>query len=131
MHQIKIDPRRTLGDIDPNIFGGFAEHLGRCIYGGLYQPHTAQADAQGFRKDVMRALKLLQLSIIRYPGGNFASGYRWMDGIGPLEKRPARLDLAWQSQEPNTFGTNEFITFCRKLKVEPYLVVNCGDGCSK
>jgi alpha-N-arabinofuranosidase len=73
-------------------------------------------------------LKCLQLSNIRYPGGNFTSGYRWMDGVGPLEKRPARSDLAWQSLETNHFGTNEFITFCRKLKAEPYLVVNCGDG---
>ncbi|HSW57073.1 MAG TPA: alpha-L-arabinofuranosidase C-terminal domain-containing protein [Dehalococcoidales bacterium] len=128
MNQIGIDLRRILSTIDSNIFGGFAEHLGRCIYGGIYQPQTPQADRQGFRKDVLQALKLLQLSNIRYPGGNFASGYRWMDGIGPLEKRPARLDLAWQTLEPNHFGTNEFIRFCRQLKAEPYLVVNCGDG---
>ncbi len=120
--------RRIVGNIDPNIFGGFAEHLGRCIYGGIYQPRTPQADQDGFRTDVLQALKLLQLSNIRYPGGNFASGYRWMDGIGPVEKRPARSDLAWHSLESNQFGTNEFMTFCRKLKSEPYLVVNCGDG---
>jgi alpha-N-arabinofuranosidase len=77
---------------------------------------------------VLKALKRLHFSNIRYPGGNFASGYRWMDGVGPVEERPARSDLAWHSLEPNHFGTNEFITFCRKLNTEPYLVVNCGDG---
>lgn len=128
MNQIKIDPERILSDIDRNIFGGFVEHLGRCVYGGIYEPDSPFADEQGFRTDVMAALQRLGLAVIRYPGGNFASGYRWRDGVGPVTQRPARTDLAWQTLDSNRFGTNEFIGFCRKLNSEPYLVVNCGDG---
>jgi alpha-N-arabinofuranosidase len=128
MNRIKIDPQRVIGIIDRNIFGGFAEHLGRCIYGGIYEPGSPLADRQGFRKDVLDALRRLGIAIVRYPGGNFASGYRWRDGVGPVSERPARTDLAWNDIEPNHFGTNEFIEFCRRLKTEPYLVVNCGDG---
>ena len=111
MNEIRIDPERTISDIDPNIFGGFAEHLGRCIYGGIYDPGSPHAAKHGLRTDVLAALKRLHLPVIRYPGGNFASGYRWMDGIGPLENRPARMDLAWESVESNRFGTNEFVMF--------------------
>jgi alpha-N-arabinofuranosidase len=128
MNHIKIDPQRVIDTIDRNIFGGFAEHLGRCIYGGIYEPGSPLADKQGFRRDVLDALKRLGISIIRYPGGNFASGYRWRDGVGSVNERPARTDLAWNDIETNHFGTNEFIQFCRRLKTEPYLVVNCGDG---
>jgi alpha-N-arabinofuranosidase len=128
MNRIKIDPERIIGEIDRNIFGGFAEHLGRCIYGGIYEPGSPLADEQGFRKDVLDALRRLRIPIVRYPGGNFASGYRWQDGVGPVNERPARTDLAWHDIEPNNFGTNEFVEFCRKLKTEPCLVVNCGDG---
>ena len=128
MNQIKIDPGRTLGDIDRNIFGGFAEHLGRCIYGGIYEPDSPLADEYGLRTDVMTSLRRLHLPVIRYPGGNFVSGYRWMDGVGPLPERPARPELAWHTTETNHFGTNEFVRFCRKLNSEPYLCVNCGDG---
>jgi alpha-N-arabinofuranosidase len=128
MNEIRIDPERIISDISPNIFGGFAEHLGRCIYGGIYEPCSPLADTNGFRKDVLAVLKRLKLPVIRYPGGNFASGYRWMDGIGPKENRPARMDLAWESVESNQFGTNEFVDFCRTLGSEPYLAVNCGDG---
>jgi len=128
LNQIKIDPERILSDIDHNIFGGFAEHLGRCIYGGIFEPDSPFADESGLRSDVMTALHRLNLPLIRYPGGNFVSGYHWMDGIGHLSERPIRTDLAWQDSETNQFGTNEFIGFCRKLNSEPYLVVNCGDG---
>jgi alpha-L-arabinofuranosidase len=128
MNSIKIDLARTIGDIDHNIFGGFVEHLGRCIYGGIYEPDSTFADKQGLRTDVLAVLKRLQMSVIRYPGGNFVSGYRWMDGIGPLKDRPSRSELAWHTIESNHFGTNEFIQFCRKLGTEPYFVVNCGDG---
>jgi alpha-L-arabinofuranosidase len=128
MNHIKIDPQRVIGTIDRNIFGGFAEHLGRCIYGGIYEPGSQLADKQGFRKDVMDDLKRLGITIVRYPGGNFASGYRWRDGVGPVNERPVRTDLAWNDIETNNFGTNEFIEFCRKLNTEPFLVVNCGDG---
>ncbi len=128
MNLIKIDPDRVISDIDRNIFGGFAEHLGRCIYGGIFDPDSPFADEHGLRKDVLAALERLQLPVIRYPGGNFVSGYRWMDGVGPFSERPVRTDLAWQAIDTNHFGTNEFINFCRRLKSEPYLVVNCGDG---
>jgi len=125
---VTIDPERILAPIDHNLFGGFAEHLGRCIYGGIYEPSSPHADEDGLRRDVLKALKRLGLPVIRYPGGNFVSGYRWRDGVGPSEERQARMDLAWHDLEPNTFGTNEFVGFCRKLGSEPYLAVNCGDG---
>ena len=128
MNSIKVDVNRRLGSIDSNLFGGFAEHLGRCVYGGMYEPGSPLADADGMRTDVLAALRRLKMPIIRYPGGNFVSGYRWMDGVGPIEDRPTRPDLAWETLEPNQFGTNEFIKFCRKINAEPYLVVNCGDG---
>ena len=125
---VKIDPTRTLAPIDPNIFGGFAEHLGRCIYGGIYEPGSPHAGEDGLRKDVLTTLKRLDMPVMRYPGGNFVSGYRWRDGVGPKEERKARMDLAWHDVEPNTFGTNEFVDFCRKLGTEPYFAVNAGDG---
>lgn len=128
MNHIKIDLDRRLGNIHPHIFGGFAEHLGRCFYGGIYEPGSPLADDEGFRTDVLDALRRLRMPIIRYPGGNFVSGYRWLDGVGPLEERQTRIDMAWDTLEPNHFGTNEFIQFCRKVETEPYFVVNCGDG---
>jgi alpha-L-arabinofuranosidase len=128
VNRIKIDLDRTSGLIDRNIFGGFAEHLGRCIYGGIYDPGSPLADEDGLRKDVLASLRRLRMPLIRYPGGNFASGYHWRDGVGPLEERQPRTDLAWHAVDPNTFGTNQFIRFCRQLNTEPYLVVNCGDG---
>jgi alpha-N-arabinofuranosidase len=127
-NRVTIDPERILAPIDGNLFGGFAEHLGRCIYGGIYEPSSPHADEDGLRRDVLKALKRLGLPVIRYPGGNFVSGYCWRDGVGPPEERQARMDLAWHDLEPNTFGTNEFVGFCRKLESEPYLAVNCGDG---
>jgi alpha-N-arabinofuranosidase len=128
MNRIKIDLDRTLGTIDRNVFGGFAEHLGRSIYGGIYEPGSPLSDEDGLRSDVLDALRRLRLGNVRYPGGNFVSGYRWRDGVGPVEERPRRAELAWGAIEPNTFGTNEFVAFCRRLGTEPYLVVNCGDG---
>jgi len=128
MNRIKIDLERTLGDIDRNIFGGFAEHLRQVIYGGIYDPDSPLADKDGLRSDVQAALQRLNFPIVRYPGGNFASGYRWRDGIGPRNERPGRHDLAWNNYDSNQFGTNEFIKFCRKLNIEPYLCTNCGDG---
>ena len=128
MNQIKIDLERTLGSIDRNIFGGFTEHLGRSVYGGISEPDSPFADEDGLRTDVLNAVCRLRMPIVRYPGGNFVSGYRWMDGVGPKEDRPVRNDMAWNAVESNQFGTNEFIQFCRKVNAEPYLVVNCGDG---
>ncbi len=100
MNHIKIDLERRLGSIDRNIFGGFAEHLGRCIYNGIFEPASPLADAQGIRTDVLAALRRLRMPLIRYPGGNFVSGYRWRDGVGPVEARPARDDLAWGPSKP-------------------------------
>ncbi|NOY58028.1 MAG: alpha-N-arabinofuranosidase, partial [Calditrichaeota bacterium] len=126
--RIKIDTDRKIGEIDKNIYGNFAEHLGRCIYGGIYDPGSKLSDENGFRKDVLEAAKGLNVTILRYPGGNFVSDYHWLDGIGPKDQRPTRLDLAWKTLEPNTFGTDEFIAYCRKLGTEPYLAVNMGTG---
>jgi alpha-L-arabinofuranosidase len=128
MDRITIDLDSRIGDIDRNVFGGFVEHLGRCVYGGIYEPGSPRSGPDGLRQDVLEAAERLRYSNIRYPGGNFVSAYRWLDGVGPVEERPARHEPAWDSIEPNAFGTNEFIGFCRQLGAEPYLVVNAGDG---
>ena len=107
--RIKIDTDRTIGEVDPNLFGNFAEHLGRCIYGGIYEPGSPLADQDGYRKDVMEAIKGLGVTVLRWPGGNFVSGYNWKDGIGPKSERPVRPEGAWGSLEPNQFGTDEFL----------------------
>lgn len=125
---ILIDNNRRISDISPLLFGGFAEHLGRCIYGGIYDPASPHADENGLRKDVLDSLRELNFRVIRYPGGNFLSGYRWEDGIGPKDQRPTRRDLAWRSIETNQFGTDEFMVFCEKIKTEPMLAVNMGTG---
>ena len=127
-NHISVQLDRTIAPINRDIFGGFAEHLGRCIYGGIYEPDSPHAGKDGLRTDVLEALKRLDMPVIRYPGGNFVSGYRWRDGVGPKEERKARMELAWHDLEPNTFGTNEFVDFCHQLNSEPYLAVNCGDG---
>ena len=126
--QIFIDTNRTIAPISPLLFGGFAEHMGRCIYEGIYDPKSPRADERGLRKDVMEALCDQGYTIIRYPGGNFLSGYHWLDGVGPKEQRPRRRELAWQSLETNQFGTDEFIEFCRMINVQPMLGVNMGTG---
>jgi len=123
-----LDTKRTLGEISPLIFGGFAEHMGRCIYEGIYDPQSPHADEHSLRRDVMAALRELNFRVIRYPGGNFLSGYRWLDGVGPREKRPTRRDLAWHSIETNQFGPDEFIEFCHALGTQPILAVNLGTG---
>ncbi|MEJ8847630.1 alpha-N-arabinofuranosidase [Variovorax rhizosphaerae] len=123
---VALNPEAVIGETDPRLFGAFVEHLGRCVYGGIYEPGHATADAHGFRHDVLELVRELAPTIMRYPGGNFVSGYNWEDGVGPAEKRPRRLDLAWMSTEPNTFGTNEFIDWCRLANIEPMLAVNLG-----
>ena len=112
----------------PEDFGGFLEHMGRAVYEGVYDPDCAQADEEGFRRDVMDALRRLRMTAMRYPGGNFASGYHWIDGVGPREKRPTVRELAWQSIETNQFGTDEYIRLCRKMDWTPMLTVNLGTG---
>lgn len=126
--RIKIDTDRVIGQVHPHVFGNFAEHLGRCIYGGLYEEGSPLSDADGFRKDVMEAIKGLGVTLLRWPGGNFASGYHWKDGIGPKHLRPARPEGAWGDVESNRFGTDEFLLYCERLGVEPYICINAGLG---
>ena len=121
-----IDAAARVGVIDPRLFGSFVEHMGRAIYGGIYEPGHPTADADGWRGDVLDLVRRLGVSSIRYPGGNFVSGYDWEDGIGPRSKRPARLDRAWHSIEPNLVGTDDFIEWARQANAEPMLVVNLG-----
>jgi len=123
---VTLDRAFTISEVDPRLFGGFAEHLGRCIYGGIYEPGHPEADAQGFRQDVLRLVRELAMPVMRYPGGNFVSGYDWEDGVGPLAERPRRLDPAWNSTETNAFGTNEFVRWCRAAETQPMLAVNLG-----
>src|SRR5919201_1212901 len=128
MARISLDPDRALGRIDRRIFGAFIEHLGRCIYGGIFDEDSPLSDAQGFRRDVLEAARALRPPILRWPGGNFVSGYHWTDGIGPRDQRPRRLELAWHDEESNRFGTDEFIAYCRALGAEPYICINMGTG---
>ncbi|KAF7327234.1 Glycoside hydrolase family 51 protein [Mycena kentingensis (nom. inval.)] len=127
---IRIDPERHIAPVDPRIYSGFTEHMGRCIYGGLYDPGNPNglADEQGYRKDVLDALKALKVPVVRYPGGNFVSSYRWQDGIGPKHLRPRRPELAWLTEEGNQFGTDEFMAWCKELGAEPYICLNMGTG---
>lgn len=124
--RIKLDLDRTVGEVSPLIYGNFVEHLGRMIYGGIFEPGSPLADEHGLRQDVMEAIRELNPTILRYPGGNFVSNYHWMDGVGP--ERKAQIDLAWHVLEPNTFGTNEFMEFVRQVGAEPYFTVNMGTG---
>ena len=121
-----LDRSVAIGQTDRRLFGAFVEHLGRCVYGGIFEPGHATADEHGFRQDVLALVRELAPTIMRYPGGNFVSGYDWEDGVGPAGSRPRRLDLAWMSTEPNQFGTNEFIDWCRRASIEPMLAVNLG-----
>jgi len=128
MSLIKLDLDRRLGAIDPKLYGMFIEHLGRCIYGGIYEAGSSFSDEHGFRRDVLNAARRLRLPLLRWPGGNFVSGYHWLDGVGPKERRPVRAELAWNAIESNQIGTNEFVHYCRLLDTEPYICVNLGTG---
>ena len=121
-----IDPASIVGAIDHRLFGSFVEHMGRAIYGGIFEPDHPTADADGWRRDVLELVRSLGVTIIRYPGGNFVSGYDWEDGVGPRATRPTRLDLAWRSVEPNLVGTDEFIAWTGLAGAEPMLAVNLG-----
>ncbi|KAJ3801853.1 glycoside hydrolase family 51 protein [Lentinula aff. detonsa] len=128
---IHIDPARSISRVDPRIYSGFTEHMGRCIYGGIYEPENPNSLADpntGFRKDVLSVLKELNVPIFRYPGGNFVSSYKWQDGIGPKHLRPRRPELAWLTEESNQFGTDEFMQFCKAMNAEPYICLNMGTG---
>ena len=117
-----------IGEVDPRIFGGFLEHMGRAVYQGVYDPASLHTDGEGFRTDVLEALGRLGMTVMRYPGGNFVSGYHWQDGVGPRENRPTVRELAWRTIEPNQFGTDEFISLSRKMGWTPMLAVNLGTG---
>jgi len=124
--KITLCEGNQIGKVDPRIYGSFVEHMGRAVYGGIYEPGHPASDEDGFRQDVLELVKELNVPIVRYPGGNFVSGYRWEDGIGPREKRPRRLELAWRAIETNQIGINEFIAWCRKADAEPMVTVNLG-----
>lgn len=124
--EVVLDPAHGLAEVPRRIFGSFAEHMGRCIYGGIYQPDHAAADEEGSRTDVLQLVREMGVSLVRYPGGNFVSSYRWEDGIGPRADRPRRLNLAWRCMESNEFGLNEFISWTKKANVEPMMSVNLG-----
>jgi alpha-N-arabinofuranosidase len=129
--RIHVDPARKIAPLDRNLLGSFLEHLGRAIYGGIYEPGSKLADSSGFRKDVLEEIRQLGVPIIRYPGGNFVSGYNWLDGVGPRDKRPRVLEKAWNSIETNQFGVNDFVTWCRAVGAEPLLGLNFGTGTSE
>jgi alpha-N-arabinofuranosidase len=123
---VTIDSGRQIAPIDHHLFGSFLEHLGRAIYEGIYDPKSKFADSNGFRTDVIKEVHDLGVPIVRYPGGNFVSGYHWLDGVGPKKDRPTVLDRAWNTLEPNQFGTNEFIAWTRAVGTEPLFGLNFG-----
>jgi alpha-N-arabinofuranosidase len=123
-----INQARYKSDLDRRLFGAFLEHLGRAVYTGVYDPKSKLADKQGFRTDVIAQVKGMGVPMMRYPGGNFVSGYNWLDGVGPKAQRPTVLERAWNSLEPNQFGTNEFIDWCRLVNTDPLLGFNLGTG---
>ncbi|MDC3416875.1 alpha-N-arabinofuranosidase [Aquibacillus salsiterrae] len=121
-----LDKNYEIAKIDERIYGSFIEHLGRAVYGGIYEPGHPEADEQGFRKDVIELVKELQVPIVRYPGGNMVSAYNWEDGVGPKEDRPRRLELAWRVIETNEVGTNEFVDWAKKVNSDVMMAVNLG-----
>jgi len=126
--RVVVDCRRTIAPLERTLFGSFLEHLGRAIYEGIYDPGSKLSDSNGFRKDALNEIRELGVPIIRYPGGNFVSGYDWLDGVGPKSSRPRVLDKAWNSIESNQFGTNEFMAWCKAAGTTPLIGVNLGTG---
>lgn len=124
--RVVLDEDRLVGALDPRLFGTFVEHVGRGVYTGIYEPDHPSADGLGFREDVQELVRDLGVSLVRYPGGNFVSGYRWEDGIGPRDERPRRLDLAWRTIESNQVGTDEFLGWAERNALSPMMAVNLG-----
>lgn len=124
--RITVDRDFTIGDVPRRLFGSFVEHMGRCVYTGIYEPGHPAADARGFRADVLELVRELGPTVVRYPGGNFVSGYRWEDGVGPAADRPVRIDGAWHTIETNAFGLHEFAEWAREARVEVMEAVNLG-----
>ena len=121
--EIIADKHYLIDEVDPRLYGSFIEQLGRAVYEGIYQPGSPFADEEGFRKDVIDLVREMKVPVVRYPGGNFVSGFRWEDSVGPREERPARAELAWQVIETNAFGLNEFASWAKKARHQ------CHDGC--
>lgn len=125
---IKIDLDRRIGEVDPKIYGAFVEPIRSVVYGTIYDPQSPLADENGFRKDFIELVKELKIPVVRWPGGNYVSGYNWEDGIGPKEQRPARLDLAWHQIESNQMGTDEYVKLCELIGAENFICINAGLG---
>lgn len=123
-----LHPHHHVGPVDPRVFGGFLEHMGRAVYQGVFEPGSTHADEYGCRSDVLSALAELDFTVMRYPGGNFVSNYHWRDGVGTGAARPVRRDLAWGTIEPNTFGTDEFLALAGRMQWSPMFAVNLGTG---
>ncbi len=123
-----LHTRHQIGEVDPRIFGGFLEHMGRAVYGGVYDPESSHADEHGWRRDVLESLRGLDMTLVRYPGGNFVSGYHWQDGVGPREERPRLREKAWNAIEPNHVGTDEFLQLANQMGWEPMMAFNLGTG---
>ena len=125
--KVVVDKEFILGEVDRRIYGSFIEHLGRAVYEGIYQPESPFADEQGMRRDVIELIRQLNVPVVRYPGGNFVSGYHWEDGVGEKEKRPSRVDLAWGTIETNQFGLNEFMDWAKKADTEAMMAGDQGN----
>ena len=125
---ITVEKNQIIGEISKNLFGSFIEHVGRAVYTGIYEPNHPTADKDGFREDVINLVRELQVPLVRYPGGNFVSGYRWQDGIGPRKNRPRRLELAWRSIETNQVGMDDFALWAQKSGCDVMPTVNLGTG---
>ena len=120
------DRHFSIGEVDRRLFGSFLEHLGRAVYGGIYEPEHPTADEMGFRQDVLEMVKKLGVPVVRYPGGNFVSGYCWEDGTGPKEQRPRRMELAWSAVETNQVGIDEFQQWAKLAGADVMMAVNLG-----
>ena len=125
---LKIDLDRSIGEVDPNIYGAFVEPIRTVVYGTIYDPKSPLAEENGFRKDFIELVKELKIPVVRWPGGNFVSGYNWKDGVGPKDQRPARLDLAWHQIESNQMGTDEYVKLCGLIGAENFICINAGLG---
>ena len=124
--KIKIQRHDEISKIDERLYGSFVEHLGRAVYDGIYEPEHPTADSEGFRNDVKALVKELNVPLVRYPGGNFVSGHKWEDGVGPKDKRPRKLDIAWRTIETNQVGVHEFAKWAKEVGTEVNMAVNLG-----
>ena len=125
---VHLDTHFAIAPVDPRIFSGFVEHLGRAVYEGIYDPGNPLSDRHGFRKDVIEKLRGWRMPLVRYPGGNYVSACDWKDTVGPAAQRPRRPEFAWRSIETNQFGVDEFVDWCRALGTAPMMAVNLGTG---